>query len=293
MEIKAINDLFNRNLLDDELISAVTGLEESVELLRQGDVITSSQVSSEYHVFDILKIVTSYSLDGVIPSEADMSTLEDSLVDLISVTLQARIVGELQGQGCVPANLEILLETLFARLKLDSFQGRDLEGVIESAAIASLYPSFDCNGLTVTDLARLSGVSKSAMRSVLHQESITLLKDGTSPSYLPFDQCVHFLTGRPKFVKSYEASGADDDQLLSVPVAKDGSRFNRNCRRKQGYQIGSKGSERYFSNFYDALVELKKMPTARWRRPSKTSGTPGIVSAVRWERVSKSELGLD
>jgi len=282
------------------LLGAVEGLQKGLGLLRYGEVSETGGVDTSYQVFRVLDAVEKYALDGVFPSDkkktvlndSEMAFLIDTLVDLISVTMQSRIVGELQGTTCVPSNLEVLLETLFARIKYDESQGKDVEGLKEAAAISSLYPSFDVDGMTVNDLARLSNVSKSAMRSVLHQQAIDLTKEGTNPSFLPFDQAIEFLKGRPKFVETY-TSEIEESDAIRVPVAKDGSRFDRSCRRNQGYQIGSKGYERYFSNFHDALTELKKMPTARWRRPSKTSGTPSIVSAVRWESFSRSELGID
>lgn len=71
----------------------------------------------------------------------------------------------------------------------------------------------------------------------------------------------------------------------SVPVASDGSLFTPAfCNSKGIYTVGSKGEEQKYSEYNIALAHLKKMPTAKWRRPNK-SGNWGIVSAVKWIEV--------
>tara|TARA_R110000851_G_scaffold237966_1_gene390793 strand:+ start:16096 stop:16881 length:786 start_codon:yes stop_codon:yes gene_type:complete len=74
----------------------------------------------------------------------------------------------------------------------------------------------------------------------------------------------------------------ENSGLTLVPKAKDGSVFSvETCNNKGIYTVGSKGEEKKFRNFDEALAFLKAMPTARWRRKN-INGTPGIVTAVDW-----------
>tara|TARA_Y100000782_G_scaffold111396_1_gene139449 strand:- start:841 stop:4593 length:3753 start_codon:yes stop_codon:yes gene_type:complete len=68
----------------------------------------------------------------------------------------------------------------------------------------------------------------------------------------------------------------------SVPVAKDGSRFDESCCRNGKYMVGEKGDERPFISYSKALDYLRSMPVAKWRRPNE-AGNWGIVSAAYWE----------
>jgi hypothetical protein len=69
----------------------------------------------------------------------------------------------------------------------------------------------------------------------------------------------------------------------SVPVSKDGSRFDATtCRRAGGYWVGPKGHEQKYSSFDDALAALAGMTTPRWRRPNAV-GNWGLVAGTHWE----------
>ncbi|MBJ6137960.1 ASCH domain-containing protein [Marinobacter litoralis] len=68
-----------------------------------------------------------------------------------------------------------------------------------------------------------------------------------------------------------------------IPYARDGSSFCREgCNRNGYFTVGDKGSEQRFANYSAALEYLKRMPTAKWRRPNP-KGNWGIVSAVGWK----------
>lgn len=74
-----------------------------------------------------------------------------------------------------------------------------------------------------------------------------------------------------------------------VPVAADGTWFGPHLRRATGFTVGEKGNEQRFESFLDALEFLRKIPTARWRRPNR-EGNWGTVSARCWKRFD--EVGL-
>ncbi len=68
------------------------------------------------------------------------------------------------------------------------------------------------------------------------------------------------------------------------PYAKDGNTLDENCRYKRDglFRIGPKGQHVKFSDLDEALAYMRKNNVNHWRRPSATSGAPGVVVAVRW-----------
>lgn len=71
----------------------------------------------------------------------------------------------------------------------------------------------------------------------------------------------------------------------SVPVSKDGSCFDRDLGVRGYFQVGAKDDEVRFDTYEEALEALRRMKTARWRRPNQ-SGNWGIVAATRWQKQS-------
>lgn len=87
--------------------------------------------------------------------------------------------------------------------------------------------------------------------------------------------------------KSGELSGPIElDQVIFVPVARDGSIFNPDLVRSGVFQVGAKGEEQNFNTFAEALSALNAMPVPRWRRPND-KGHWGIVSGVSWQRIER------
>lgn len=72
-----------------------------------------------------------------------------------------------------------------------------------------------------------------------------------------------------------------DEDFVRVPFYEEANGaktlFLPDVRMAKGFQIGAKGSERYISDYWDALNELMKMPTPRFRRRNKNN-IPGIVA---------------
>jgi len=81
-----------------------------------------------------------------------------------------------------------------------------------------------------------------------------------------------------------------DEKLHFVPVAKDGSCFHPGLKSKDGtYRIGAKDAELQIADYEMALTHLQQMPTPHWRRPGP-KGNWGIVTGVRWERLTTTQL---
>lgn len=70
-------------------------------------------------------------------------------------------------------------------------------------------------------------------------------------------------------------------EKILVPQASDGSCFGPHLKKAGKFTVGEKEDEVQFENFDEALAYLRRMGTAKWRRPN-ANGNAGIVSAVRW-----------
>ncbi len=66
-----------------------------------------------------------------------------------------------------------------------------------------------------------------------------------------------------------------------VPQASDGTCFTPALGKAGRFTVGEKEDEVQFEDFEEALAYLRRMGTAKWRRPN-ANGNLGIVSAVRW-----------
>ncbi len=75
---------------------------------------------------------------------------------------------------------------------------------------------------------------------------------------------------------------------MIVPYAKDGTCFNPGLasNRDRSYVVGEADNLKRFLIFEEALDYLRKMETAKWKRPN-ANGNWGIVSAVRWDSLEK------
>lgn len=86
-----------------------------------------------------------------------------------------------------------------------------------------------------------------------------------------------------KMVGSAVGRGTAAEREL-VPFARDNTCFNRLLGARGYFQVGAKGEEVKYDIYGEAFEALKKMKTARWRRPN-SKGNWGIVTAVRWARA--------
>ena len=106
-----------------------------------------------------------------------------------------------------------------------------------------------------------------------------------TPAAIQAPIAIECIECKPPHLKSLAASQIRETKNgIKVPFSRDGSYFHRGLKTSSGaYRIGAKGEEKLVHSFDEALDHLRKMPVAQWRRPSATSGKPGIVSAVRWD----------
>jgi len=154
--------------------------------------------------------------------------------------------------------------------------------------------------LTMADIALLLDVKEPTVVTNAHRKNFASIEDGNRRYAEPADALPWMIkqgylpTRRsngdvaPEAASTPAEATAGDD-LLFVPVARDGTWFSPECRSGGRYTVGAKGEEVKFTDYFEALAALVKMPTPRWRRPN-ANGIPGIVAGVRFDRVSRAEL---
>lgn len=145
-------------------------------------------------------------------------------------------------------------------------------------------------------LAIFGGVTEGRVRNMMSDRKF-IAEDGR----IPAQQALAWLKDRREFWNSiwreqrlptYGAKPtAPLHEAVFVPVGRDGSAFHPGLRRKSGFTIGEKGSEKQVAEFDKALAELQLMRVPYWRRPNDR-GNWGIVAGVRWERVEASDLEI-
>jgi hypothetical protein len=183
-------------------------------------------------------------------------------------------------------------EALSGRIKLCLHAAIPMTEIYELDMIIDAYFS-ECIDLTFTELAALANMSEKSVRNAFLslKEQGVVYKIG-SQQYIKVDFAREWLTHRKDYKPTKNLAGMEglNEEYVNVPVATDGTCFSYQCEYKRGgYQIGTKGSEVKVPTFDEALKLLIDMPLAKWRRPN-AAGNFGLVSAVEWKRVMKSEL---
>jgi hypothetical protein len=183
-------------------------------------------------------------------------------------------------------------EALSGRIKLCLHAAIPMTEIYELDMIIGAYFS-ECIDLTFTELAALANMSEKSVRNAFLslKEQGVVYKEG-SQQYIKVDFAREWLTHRKDYKPTKNLAGMEGlkEDYVNVPVATDRTCFSYHCEYKRGgYQIGPKGSEVKVSTFDEALKLLIDMPLAKWRRPN-AAGNFGLVSAVEWKRVRKSEL---
>lgn len=189
-------------------------------------------------------------------------------------------------QGAAP--LKRVVIQAYARYKVDRYLGEANSSFMDSTP--SLFGEQGFEGLSILQLALLSRMKQQSVKNKLSTKSdYPLIKGKSGKHYMNIEHATEWLKQQNGFSQPTEGTFSDEN-TISVPVSRDGSVFGKGNKGPKGFRVGPKGEEVVYSSFDDALDALKKMPTPYWRRPSKTSGIPGIVSGVRWERRPLSEL---
>ncbi len=154
--------------------------------------------------------------------------------------------------------------------------------------------------LTMADIALLLDVKEPTVVTNAHRKNFTSVEDGNRRYAEPADALPWMIKqgylqtrlargeAAPAAAETAANAKAGDD-FLFVPVARDGTWFSPECRSGGRYTVGAKGEELKFTDYFEALAALVKMPTPRWRRPN-ANGKPEIVASVRFDRIRRTEL---
>ncbi len=150
--------------------------------------------------------------------------------------------------------------------------------------------------LTMADIALLLAVKEPTVVTNAHRKNFVSVEDGNRRYAEPADVLPWMTkqgyapTHMPTAAAVVEAKRPDTvDDLVFVPVARDGTWFGPDCRSAGRYTIGVKGEEVKFTDYFEALETLVKMPTPRWRR-ANAEGNRGIVSGVRFDLIRRADL---
>lgn len=152
--------------------------------------------------------------------------------------------------------------------------------------------------LTMADIALLLDVREPTVITNAHRKNFPTVEDENRRFAEPADALPWMLKQGYIPTKGLsEASPAaqesdlavDIDDVVFVPVARDGSWFGPGCRVSGRYTIGAKGSEEKHTDYFTALEALLRMPTPRWRRPN-VNGIPGIVTGIRFDRMRRADI---
>ena len=188
------------------------------------------------------------------------------------------------------AIIETIMLAAKARLEIVMSEGADFKKIYDLE-----NDNFDISGeIELNELAAIADMSLQSVRNHISQGKAGFnIEQRQGKFYVSVDEAKLWLKQRNSFKPTINFMEVDfrelKDGVLLVPVAKDGSYFNSDCRMAKGYQVGDKGNETHFNNFNSARDHLMMMPLARWRRPN-ASNNFGIVSASEWKFIPKDKV---
>jgi len=150
--------------------------------------------------------------------------------------------------------------------------------------------------LTLAEIALLTGQKEQTVMTASHRSRFhTTLQDGRRLAKI--SDVLEYLiaygyqpTQEPGGSTSSKNVSAEVlDEVVFVPVARDGTSFLPDVRINGRYVIGAKGDEQRVQDYFEALSLLQRMRVARWRRKGSAKA-PGIVSGIRFERVAVKQI---
>jgi hypothetical protein len=193
-----------------------------------------------------------------------------------------------------------VFQAAYARCKIDQYSTPPdtfLNGaggqVIE---YEEFLPGGPVEGLIFYELSLLARMNENAVRNAIQADNSIRKVKSPDSKYIevPISDARRWLEGTRGFTRSrLGAPKGDSDDLLFVPIARDGSFFNNGCRRPTGFYVGQKGDESCYETFEKALTALNAMEVCYWRRPNQLSGVHGIVRGVDIVAKTRVELGLE
>lgn len=204
----------------------------------------------------------------------------DDLVKLASLSALSRAFEGVEGVAVMPLT-EILIRACLVRHRIDYLPHNVMAESVRLLCewIEDAHPQV----LFAHEAALIANMSTRAVQNDWRKQEV-------SGGLMPLREGVEWLKRRNGYRPTvpYEQDIQGEGTIL-VPFARDGTWFASLCRRRDGYRIGDKGSEKVVSDIYEALEALKDMDVAKWRRPNE-QGNWGLVSAVEWRDIPLEEF---
>ncbi|WP_205662139.1 hypothetical protein [Alteromonas flava] len=189
--------------------------------------------------------------------------------------------------------IALISKAAFGRLRLCFHDELPLGEIYEMDEEFEDLALFYKSDMAIEELAALSNMNiRSVKNDMMKAPEDKCYKNSHGEYYVDIEYAKKWLRSRIDFkpTKNCSAHNLSNGEFILVPVASDGTHFGPACEYKRGgYTVGEKGDEIKVESFDEALDYLQAMPLAKWRRPN-ASGNFGIVSAVDWKRINRSEL---
>jgi len=226
---------------------------------------------------------------GVKGKIMDGEMLPSDLEDISRFSKMERLVGIYEEESLCT----LLNEAVNGRIKLCLSDGIPLSEIYDLEYHFDNFQSIVGLDLTITELAALANMSERSIRNdLLNAPKGKVYKSNIGQQRIDVVFAQEWLKSRKDYKPTKNLSGMDDlhTDYVNVPVAADGTMFSLECEYKRGgFSVGEKGDEIKVDSFDEALKYLISMPHAKWRRPNN-AGNYGLVSAVEWRRVKRSEV---
>lgn len=283
------SDLYSMDDIAAEIVGGLAAVDGFRSIVISGQYPASPAASSEnvrdMNIYKIFSGFYRYVYQGIY----DAPEVDEDVLDGIAFCLNARLNGELfsHDNGVLPISLEHLIVSACVRSKLDRAAGHP---TYDFGSGAGFIESADCDDLSLTELALLAHMDIQSVRNAAHSENLpTYRKEGHAGLLVKVEDADSWLKGRNGFVARKTLTTAIESGFVEVPFAADGSYFNVGCRQRRGFSIGPKYAEQYVESLDEALLMLRKMPVAYWRRPN-ANGRMGLVKAVEWKVIPESDF---
>ncbi|WP_218311471.1 hypothetical protein [Alteromonas antoniana] len=248
-----------------------------------------SLTSSEVGTDGLIRLFERLFELGVKGKILEGEMLPSDLEDIAMLAKMERLTASFEGE----ALCSLLDEALNGRIKLCLYDNLPLGKIYDLPEQFDHFENIAGLDLTINELAALANMAPRSVRNdLLSAPKGKVYKSESGNQLVDVAFCQEWLKSRKDYKPTKNLSGMSGlhNEYVNVPVATDGTMFSSMCEYKRGgYTIGEKGDEIKVHSFEEALHYLTSMPHAKWRRPNSV-GNYGLVSAVEWRRVKRSEV---
>ena len=158
--------------------------------------------------------------------------------------------------------------------------------------------------VSVAGIATLARIDIKTLRNILSRgdHGIQLIKSGADKGRIDVHAAREWLRSREEYLPTIATSVsqaiqdgtladrlAEEGPFVFVPVAADGSTFNPSSKVNGRYLIGTKGDDKTFESFHQALQALQTMAEPAWKRLDKADRVR-VTHATHWQRIPEKSF---